>query len=98
MFPVNSMDGADECRDISILNNLAIEKTENFSLHIIDVEENVFLHIEWLTIHIRDDDCKGKLEVGCSDLAKKMSSGKFSSEEGGGGGELPPLNLIPPIN
>lgn len=58
VFPENSMDEAEECRDISILNNLAIEKTENFSIHIVDMEENVFLHIEWLTIFIRDDDCK----------------------------------------
>jgi hypothetical protein len=58
VFPAGSTEGEEDCIDISILNNLAIEKTENFSLHVVDTEENVFLHIQWLTIAIGDDDSK----------------------------------------
>lgn len=57
-FDEGSTDGDTECFDVSIFSNSAFEKTENFSLRIVAVEENVHLHIDELTITILDDDCK----------------------------------------
>ena len=44
--------------EVNIANNMAFEKDEFFSLLLVDVSEvdNLHLHIENLTINIRDDD------------------------------------------
>lgn len=58
MFEVGSVNGDEDCIDISILNNLAFEKTESLSVHIVAVEATVRIHIAYLTIVIHDDDGK----------------------------------------
>lgn len=46
------------CFPLNIADDLAFEKTEEFSLVLVDVSEddNIQLHIDTLAIHIRDDD------------------------------------------
>lgn len=58
IFDETSNDGTTECFDVPILNNLALENTEQFSLSITSVEDNVLLAIANLVIHINDDDSK----------------------------------------
>lgn len=60
-FPENSEDGSQSCFDVSITNDTLFEKTQNFSLHIGAVEDNVHVHNEYFIVSIHDDDCKETL-------------------------------------
>ena len=45
------------CYNVSIIDNMAFEKTEDFTLHIIFVEtDNVIATVNYISIYIVDDD------------------------------------------
>ena len=45
------------CYNVSIINNMAFEKTEDFTLHIIFVEtDNVIATVNYTRIYVVDDD------------------------------------------
>lgn len=57
-FPKGSVEGgALSCIEVIILDDLTLERnSEDFTLHITGVEDNVHLHKENLTVYIIDDD------------------------------------------
>lgn len=58
IFPANSMNGDQVCFGVRIIDDLAFEKDEYFELHIVGAEDNVILHVAYISFHIHDDDCK----------------------------------------
>lgn len=56
-FDVGDVDGELRCVDITILDNIAFEKTEHFYVHI-DSETEVVIHQEYAPVYIVDDDRK----------------------------------------
>ena len=58
VFPPGSDNGDVECFGVTIMNDMAFEKDEYFTLHFSAVEEGVEIHEAYLSIHILDDDGK----------------------------------------
>lgn len=71
IFPADSVNGNQVCFDVSIIDDLAFEKDEYFSLHIVSAEDNVIIHIEYISFHIHDDDC----EHACTNV--KLNSSQY---------------------
>lgn len=57
-FPEGSIEGARSCLNISILDDMAFEKTEYFTVDIGNTPGNVQVHIASTSVHIMDDDSK----------------------------------------
>lgn len=63
MFPVNSENGQRSCFEVTILNDMAFEKNQSFILNITAVEDNVQVHLRYITVNIVDNDSKFLLVV-----------------------------------